>query len=133
MAVYAVCIIHVSLTLYSIAVSQNGWTDGKLALHWIIDNFDAVTKEKAEGQSRLLLLDGHCSHYTPELLQRAQAANIIILAYPPHCTHALQGLDVVCFGVMKQYWAEEVLKFEKVCQHRVAKEDFASVFAGAYT
>ena len=132
MAVYAVC-MHVSLTLYSIVVSPNGWTDSELALHWIIDNFNAVMKEKAEGRSRLLLLDGHCSHYTLELLWHAQAANIIILAYPPHCTHALQGLDVVCFGVMKQYWAQEVLKFKQVHQHQVAKEDFASVFAGAYT
>ena len=114
-------------------MSPNGWTDGELALHWIIDDFDAVMKEKAHGRSRLLQLDSHCSHYTPELLQRAQAANIVILAYPPHCTHALQGLDVACFAVMKQYWDEEVQKFEEAHQHWVAKEDFASVFAGAYT
>jgi len=119
--------------MYRISVSPNGWTDGELSGHWIIDDIDAVMKEKAHGRSRLLQLDSHCSHYTPELLQRAQAANIVILTYPLHCTHALQGLDVVCFAVMKQYWAEEVQNFEEAHQHWVTKEDFASVFAGAHT
>ena len=34
-------------------------------------------------------------------------------------SHALQGLDVVCFAVMKQYWAEEVEKFEEVNKYWV--------------
>jgi len=47
-------------------------------------------------------MDGHSSHYTPELLKYARDNNIIILGYPPYCTHALQGLDVVCFARMKE-------------------------------
>jgi len=46
-------------------------------------------------------MDGHASHFSLELLEYAQANNIEILGYPPHCTHALQGLDVVCFAKMK--------------------------------
>src|SRR6266481_9517953 len=119
--------------LHSLAVSPNGWTDRELAICWIVDDFDALTRVKAGGHTHLLLLDGHCSHYTPELLQHAQEANIVVLAYPPHCPHALQGLDVGCFAVMKQYWAEEVEKFEEVNKHWVSKEDFPSVFAATYT
>jgi hypothetical protein len=81
--------------------SPNGWTDGELALLWLKNDIDPATKEKAAGEMRVLLLDGHGSHYTPELLEYAVANNITILAYPPHCTHALQGLDVVCFAKMK--------------------------------
>lgn len=74
---------------------SNGWTDGEIALEWMKNDFNPATKEKAAGQTRVLLMDGHGSHYTLELLEYAQANNIVILGYPPHCTHVLQGLDVV--------------------------------------
>jgi hypothetical protein len=80
----------------------NGWTDGELAAQWIVRDFDRQTRDKAAGETRVLLLDGHSSHHTPELLAFARENNIIILGYPPHCTHALQGLDVVCFTRMKE-------------------------------
>lgn len=65
------------------------------------NDFNAKTKEKAAGRPCVLLMDGHSSHYTLELLDYAYANNIIILGYPTHCTHVLQGLDVVCFAKFK--------------------------------
>ena len=77
-------------------------------------------------------MDGHSSHYTPELLKYAQDNNIIILGYPPHCTHALQGLDVVCFARMKEAWKEEIRKFEDLNRSKVTKGDFTEVFGNAF-
>lgn len=77
-------------------------------------------------------MDDHSSHYTPELLSFAKANNIIILGYPPHCTHALQGLDVVCFVVMKQAWKEEINAFEAPHRSKIGKEHFTEVFGKAY-
>lgn len=77
-------------------------------------------------------MDGHSSHYTLELLDFARANNIIILGYPPHCTHALQGLDVVCFAVMKGTWREEINIFEEVNKCQIGKGDFAMVFGKAF-
>jgi len=94
--------------------------------------FDAQTKEKAAGATRVLLMDGHSSHYTPELLKYARENNIIILGYPPHCTHALQGLDVVCFARMKDAWKEEIRKFEDLHKSKVTKGDFTEVFGNAF-
>jgi len=106
--------IFISMTerhiLNSISASANGWTDGGIALEWLKVCFDAQTKEKAAGAPRVLLMDGHSSHYTPELLKYARDNNNIILGYLPHCTHALQGLDVVCFARMKEAWKEEIRK-----------------------
>ena len=86
-------IIHkfgeVHIIFARIGYSPNGWMDGKLACEWIEKEFDKQTKVKAGGQIQVLLLDGHSSHYTPKLLDYAQVNNIIILGYPPHCTHAL--------------------------------------------
>ncbi|KIJ25875.1 hypothetical protein M422DRAFT_138824, partial [Sphaerobolus stellatus SS14] len=114
------------------ACSPNGWADGELALKWLVDDFDRHTREKAGGRSRALFLDGHTSHYTPELLEYALENGIIILGYPAHCTHALQGLDVVCFARMKQAWCEVLDRFEMEHSRGINKSDFAGVFGQAF-
>ena len=80
----------------------------------------------------MLLLDGHSSHHTPEFLRFALENNIVILGYPPHCTHALQGLDVVCFARMKEVWKEVLSDFEKASGEKVGKGDFTALFGKAY-
>jgi hypothetical protein len=80
----------------------------------------------------VLLLDGHSSHYTIELLEYARDHNITILAYPPHCTHALQGLDVVCFAKAKKDFYEEIRRFEETHHASVTKGDFAGVWGRAF-
>lgn len=78
-------------------------------------------------------MDGHSSHHTPELLRYALEHKIIILGYPPHCTHALQGLDVVCFARMKEAWKSAISRFEEAHGGRdVRKGDFVPVFWEAF-
>ncbi|KIK02681.1 hypothetical protein K443DRAFT_5957 [Laccaria amethystina LaAM-08-1] len=95
-------------------------------------DFDPQTKEKAAGETRVLLMDGHSSHFTADLLEYCLANNIEVYGYPPHCTHALQGLDVVCFAKMKECWKEAINEHEKLHHRGVNKEDFAKVWGGAY-
>lgn len=71
---------------------------------WWLKNFDEQTREKAAGRPRLLLVDGHNSHYTVEFIRYARDANIVTLCYPSHTTHVLQGLDVVAFAILKRRW-----------------------------
>ena len=52
-----------NLPWYSIAHSEKGWTDKIIGRLWIED-FEKKTRTKANGQTRLLLVDGHNSHYT---------------------------------------------------------------------
>ena len=115
-----------------LCVSENGWTDGELALKWMIKDFNPQTKEKAGNETRVLLMDGHNSHYSADLLEYCVANNIEVLGYPPHCTHALQGLDVVCFAKMKSVWKEEINIFETVHRRGVDKDDFCSIFGRAF-
>ena len=91
------------LTNLSFSVSEKGWTDGEIGVLWLKD-FDKQTCEKNKDWPRLLLLDGHNSHYTLEFMQYAKSVNIHVLCYPSHCTHVLQGLDVVVFAGFKKIW-----------------------------
>ncbi|KAM4061783.1 DDE superfamily endonuclease [Hirsutella rhossiliensis] len=71
-----------------------------------IQHFDKHAKSK--GAWRLLLLDGHGSHHTLDLIEYAEAHNIVLFALPPHLTHLLQPLDVVVFQPYKHYHSRAV-------------------------
>lgn len=77
-------------------------------------------------------MDNHSSHYSLGLLLAARQINVEIFGYPPHCTHALQGLDIVCFAKMKTTYRKLVRDFELRVQRPAAKQDFLELFGRAY-
>ncbi|KAM4055450.1 DDE superfamily endonuclease [Hirsutella rhossiliensis] len=88
-----------------IGVTETGFTNDQLNLAWI-QHFDKHAKSK--GAWRLLLLDGHGSHHILDLIEYAEAHNIVLFALPPHLTHLLQPLDVVVFQPYKHYHSRAV-------------------------
>ena len=78
----------------SLGHSKKGWTDCKLAVIWLT-HFERFTARKADGHARLLVVDGHNSHYSFEFLDYAFIHNIHVLAIrltPPTSTRALMLL-----------------------------------------
>ncbi|EJF56429.1 CENP-B protein, partial [Dichomitus squalens LYAD-421 SS1] len=114
----------------SLGYSKKGYSNGEIGLEWI-KHFDAQTKEKARGRRRLLLVDGHASHYTFALLDYARTHNIHILCYPSHSTHVFQGLDVVIFSPLKRQWTIARKEFESRGV-KVNKTNFLKVYAQAH-
>ena len=83
------------------AVSDSGWMTSKVFLEWFQKFARSVTQRPL-----LLLLDGHVSHVSMEVISTAVEKNIIIVKLPPHATDVLQPLDVTCFGPLKQKWSK---------------------------
>ena len=52
----------------------------------------------------LLLLDNHHSHVTLETIDYAKEHGIVLLSFPPHCSHKLQPLDTAVYGPFKRYY-----------------------------
>ncbi|KIJ14530.1 hypothetical protein PAXINDRAFT_115846, partial [Paxillus involutus ATCC 200175] len=117
--------------IYSIAHSPKGWTDGVIGRQWIED-FDNKTRAKTNSRDRLLLVDGHNSHYTKDFLDYAQQNNIHVLCYPAHTTHIYQGLDVVIFSPLKRYWTTERDLFQSSKQQKITKANFISIYGKAH-
>ncbi|KIK93752.1 hypothetical protein PAXRUDRAFT_39500, partial [Paxillus rubicundulus Ve08.2h10] len=115
----------------SIAHSPKGWTDGVVGSLWLED-FDEKTRNKANGRTCLLIVDGHNSHYTKEFLDYARQHNIHVLCYPAHSTHIYQGLDVVIFSPLKRCWTEERDHFESSTRLRITKSNFITVYGRAH-
>ncbi|KIJ89902.1 hypothetical protein K443DRAFT_117377, partial [Laccaria amethystina LaAM-08-1] len=112
--------------------SKKGWTDGEIGVEYIKD-FHDQTKAKAEGHTRLLLVDGHNSHYTLGFLLFTRNHRIHVLCYPSHATHVYQGLDVVIFGPLKLFWTQEKDKW--LCEKRtkVDKTNFLRIYGAAHS
>lgn len=107
-----------------------GYTSGEIAVAWIKD-WDNLTREKANGKHRLLIVDGHSSHFTVGFLEYARKNKIEVLCYPSHSTHVYQGLDVVIFSSLKRAWSDERDKFERTGP-TVSKMNFVRVYAKAH-
>ncbi|CAM9412197.1 unnamed protein product [Pylaiella littoralis] len=55
-----------------------------------------------DGKPHLLLLDGHASHVSVEVIRLAMNLKIILFQLPSHTSHITQPLDVVAFGRFKK-------------------------------
>jgi len=49
----------------------------------------------------LILMDNHSSHVNLRVVQFTRENSIIIVTFPPHCSHKLQPLDVAVYGPFK--------------------------------
>jgi hypothetical protein len=115
--------------------SASGWSNNDLGLAWLQQVFERFTAAKARRQWRLLILDGHASHLTPDFLEYCEAKRIMVMVYPPHSTHSLQPLDVVLFSPLSKHYTEELTKRLQRTQgiSRITKRDFYSNFWPAWS
>ncbi len=54
-----------------------------------------------EGRLCLLIMDGHGSHITPEVLKMASDNNVVLFTFAAHTSHACQPLDVSVYRSFK--------------------------------
>ena len=100
-----------------------GWMDSEVFAEWF-DIFIKMVKDRP----LLLLFDGHMTHITLPVIEKAMKERVIIVKFPPHVTDILQPLDVTCFGPLKRRW--EQLLHERVnlfaAKSQLSKEDFVN-------
>ena len=111
-----------------IGVSENGWTNDSLGLKWLTEVFEKYTKDRTKGVYRLLILDGHGSHSTPEFDQFCREHLIITLCMPPHSSHPLQPLDVSCFAVLKRAYGRQIKDLVRTGLNHIDKPDFLTAY-----
>ena len=111
-----------------IGVSENGWTNDSLGLTWLKEVFEKHTKDRTKGAYRLLILDGHGSHSTPEFDLFCKEHSIITLCMPPHSSHLLQPLDVSCFAVLKRSYGRQIEELMRLGVSHIDKTDFLTAY-----
>jgi hypothetical protein len=110
---------------YLINLTESGYSTDTTTLEWL-KNFHWMTIKHTKGVWRLLLLDGHGSHYTKEFATFAAEVKILLFAFPPHLTHILQPLDVGCFQPLKWYHGRSLDYASRSGATEINKADFLS-------
>jgi len=110
-----------------IGVSDNGWTTDELGFEWV-KHFNQHTASRTAGVYRLLILDGHSSHATPEFDQYCAENKILTLCMPPHTSHLLQPLDVSCYSPLKRAYGREIEELARQGVYHIDKKDFLTAY-----
>ncbi|XP_063237415.1 uncharacterized protein LOC134539361 [Bacillus rossius redtenbacheri] len=82
------------------AANKSGWTT-EVEFLLFLKHFVSCIRSSPE-KPILLLLDNHQSHLAPDCLDFAKENGIVMLSFPPHCTHRLQPLDRSVFAPLKK-------------------------------
>ena len=84
--------------------NQKGGVTGDLGIRWIRGCLMPCIPDMSPDNPAVLIMDGHGSHFTLELLTFCRAVGLHVVLRPPHTTHVLQGEDVEHFGVFKELY-----------------------------
>lgn len=83
--------------------NASGWMTNVEFVRFI-DHFIQHTKPSPTDPV-FFLLDNHSSHLDISVIDKAKESGVIMLSFPPHCSHKLQPLDMGVYGPFKAYCA----------------------------
>ncbi|XP_061186996.1 uncharacterized protein LOC133195149 [Saccostrea echinata] len=112
-------------------VSETGWSNGLIFRHYLEHHFLKFVP-RDEGQI-LLLLDGHKSHVSVELVEWASQKGIIIFILPAHTSHVLQPMDVACYGPFQNIYNNQCHKLIRETAATITRYNICEVACKAYT
>ena len=92
-------------------VSDSGWSNSEIFQQYLDTHFQKYVQGRNSDEPILLLYDGHRSHITLPLIDWAKQHNIILFVLPAHTSHALQPLDLGCFGPFQKIYNAECHKY----------------------
>jgi hypothetical protein len=118
---------------WTVGLSETGWINNVLRLIWLREVFDKYTRKQIISRHRLLILDGHGSHFTAEFHCFCADNAIILLCLPLHSSHLLQPLDVGCFSVLKRSYGRIVEGWIRIGINHIDKQDFITIYPTART
>ena len=103
--------------------SENGWINKELFLQ-LLEFFISSRRPV------LLILDGHSSHVTLDLIELARSNDIHLLCLPSHTSHILQPSDVGVFKSFKSFFSNECRRYIVKHPGRVITEEVLTSSVG---
>ena len=113
------------------AVSNTGYVDTEISLHWMQHIFDPLTRARANHKPRLLIADGFATHESLEMMTYCFENNIRLCRLPSHTSHKLQPCDVGIFGPLKAAYREQVEQLYRGGANTLGKQHFTRLYSRA--
>jgi len=86
--------------------NKSGWMQGDQFLEFMQHFVNHV--RPAQEKKVLILLDNHESHLYLPVIDYCRENGVVMLSFPPHCSHKLQPLDRSVFGPFKKLINQEM-------------------------
>ena len=110
----------------------SGYIDSITFMTWL-KHFATIAGCSKDDQ-HILLLDGHESHKTLEAIDFTREHGIVLLTFPPHCTHRLQPLDRTYFKSLKSAYSRSCDNWMTTNRGRpITQYEVMPLFAQAYS
>ena len=87
--------------------NEKGGMNSDLGIRYIKGCIEPCLSDLSPASPAVIIMDGHGSHFTLELLDYCRSIGLHIVLRPPHTTHVLQGEDVEHFGVFKPMYQQK--------------------------
>ena len=113
------------------STSNSGWTSDSHAFEWLTTVFEPLTRPADPTLRRLLIMDGHGSHITANVISYCMQHAIDLLILPPHTSHVLQPLDVSVFAPLKRGLAAETDAVSKLDYGRIQRAEWTEMYIRA--
>jgi len=113
------------------STSNSGWTSDSHAYEWLTTVFEPATRPEDPNLHRLLVMDGHGSHITANVVAYCMEHAIDLLILPPHTSHKLQPLDVSVFSPLKRALAAETDAVSRLDSGRIQRVDWTNMYIRA--
>ena len=114
-------------------VTDSGYSNSYMTIRWLKDCFDPTTKGRADGQRRLLFLDGPDIHTSVDFLEACGERNIVPIVLPANLSAIFQPLDVDFFHHLKLAYHRQVDDYQLGSKAgRVSKAYFGGWFQRAW-
>jgi hypothetical protein len=111
--------------------SESGWMEAQLFTEWFSTVFLVSVKHIKD--PILLLLDGHASHISPEVIRLAKANNVHMMCFPSNSSHLIQQVDVGLLKPAKTAFRQVVEEDGLNNSFRpISKNIFASLYGKAF-
>jgi hypothetical protein len=115
---------------WTFSTSNKGWTSDYHAYEWLTTRFEPLTRRN-DGKRRLLVIDGHSSHYTTRFLAFCISRKIDLALLPPHTSHITQPLDIACFSPLKTAITSEIDAIFRNSVRRLLRVEWTSAYIRA--
>jgi hypothetical protein len=108
----------------TVRCSKKGYMNSAINLEWMQKVFEPSTRERANGNPRILINDGFETHECLNVLTFCFESNIISCRLRSHTSHKLQPCDVSVFSPLKTAYREQVEHLERRGANAVNREHF---------
>lgn len=113
------------------STSNSGWTSDSHCYEWLTTLFEPLTRPADPTTHRLLVMDGHGSHITGNVIAHCMKHAIDLLILPPHTSHMLQPLDVSVFAPLKHALGVETDKASRLDYGRIPRVEWTRMYIRA--